>query len=161
MTFLPKLYYVGQKGTIFTWTNYFIFVLTGLAHSVIVFVIPYYVYLGTVINKSGTTADMWIFSVTSFTSVIFVRIQLLTFLIDCYWKIDSFYEIFLCRKHGSYHPIVSINLLCFYLDSKSNQIFIHLLNYSLTTYHTLILPYSFPMRRFLLYGRIILYWLQI
>jgi magnesium-transporting ATPase (P-type) len=71
--YLPKLYYVGQKSTIFNWTNYFIWILNGIAHSVIVFVIPYYAYLEKISSPHGQTADMWVFSVTSFTSVIIVR----------------------------------------------------------------------------------------
>ncbi len=74
---LPKLYYIGQKSTIFTWTNYFIFVFTGICHSVIVFVIPYYVYTFCIIDINGLNPDMWIFSVTSFSSVIFVSLYFL------------------------------------------------------------------------------------
>jgi magnesium-transporting ATPase (P-type) len=47
---LTKLYYVGQKSTIFNWTNYFTWVFTGVCHSVIVFVIPYFSYLGSILR---------------------------------------------------------------------------------------------------------------
>jgi magnesium-transporting ATPase (P-type) len=72
--FMPKLYYVGQKSTIFNWTNYFIWVIYGVAHAVIVFTIPYFIFKDSIWQESGTTADIWIFSVTSFTSLFCVRI---------------------------------------------------------------------------------------
>jgi magnesium-transporting ATPase (P-type) len=49
--YFPKLYYVGQKGTIFNWTNYFIWIITGIVHSAIVFFIPYYVFAQDVLLK--------------------------------------------------------------------------------------------------------------
>jgi magnesium-transporting ATPase (P-type) len=70
---LPKLYYVGQKSTIFNWTNYFIWVFTGMIHSLIIFIIPYFVYNNTILTNVGKNGDMWIFSITSFTCIIFVR----------------------------------------------------------------------------------------
>lgn len=47
--YLPKLYYIGQKSTIFTWANYFTWVAVGISHSVIVYFIPYYVYFKKII----------------------------------------------------------------------------------------------------------------
>jgi magnesium-transporting ATPase (P-type) len=73
-SFMPKLYYIGQKSTIFNFKNYFIWVLYGCCHAVIVFVLPYYIFHNGIWQQSGTTADMWIFSVTSFTSLFCVRI---------------------------------------------------------------------------------------
>lgn len=69
---LPKLYYVGQKSTIFNWTNYFVWVFTGVVHSLIIFILPYYIFLGTISRGDGQTSDLWIFSITSFTSIIFI-----------------------------------------------------------------------------------------
>ena len=69
---LPKLYYVGQKSTIFNWTNYFLWVLIGSAHSVVIFVMPYYVFDDTILTPDGKNVDLWIFSITSFTAIIFV-----------------------------------------------------------------------------------------
>lgn len=71
-TLLPKLYYVGQKSMIFTWSNYLIEMFIGTCHSLLVFFIPLYVFRETIINKNGTNADMWIFSITSFSAIIFV-----------------------------------------------------------------------------------------
>lgn len=78
--YLPKLYYIGQKSTVFTWTNYFIWVFNGICHSVIVYFIPYYVYFNAIIEKDGTNADIWIYSITSFTAVIFVSLLLFSVL---------------------------------------------------------------------------------
>jgi len=74
--FLPKLYFVGQKSTIFTNANYLLFVLQAVFHAVVVFVVPYYTYLGSIAASNGQTADLWAFSVTSFTGIIFVRLFL-------------------------------------------------------------------------------------
>lgn len=69
---LPKLYYVGQKSTIFNWHNYFLWVFTGVAHSLIIFILPFYVYNDTILRLDGKSTDLWAFSITSFTSIIFV-----------------------------------------------------------------------------------------
>jgi len=42
--FLPKLYYVGQKSTIFNWKNYAFWYIKGIAHSLIIFLIPYFTF---------------------------------------------------------------------------------------------------------------------
>jgi magnesium-transporting ATPase (P-type) len=78
---IPKLYYVGQKSTIFNWANYFAWVFTGVCHSVIVFIFPYFVYNKSILGQDGKDSDLWIFSITSFTAVIFVSLisLLLTF----------------------------------------------------------------------------------
>ena len=68
--FLPKLYFVGQKSTIFTNVNYALFVLQAVFHAVLVFVVPYYTYLDSIAMSNGQTADLWMFSVTSFTAII-------------------------------------------------------------------------------------------
>jgi len=71
---LPKLYYVGQKSTIFNWNNYFVWVFTGICHSLIVFFLPVYVYLDIILGADGKSSDIWMFSITSFTSIIFVTL---------------------------------------------------------------------------------------
>lgn len=71
--YLTKLYYVGQKSMIFNWRNYFLWVLIGCVHSVIVYFIPFYAFEYSILNINGFNGDMWVFSITSFTAVIFVN----------------------------------------------------------------------------------------
>lgn len=70
--FLPKLYYVGQKSTIFNIPNYLLWIMVGVCHALVIFLLPYYIYLGTVIEEKGETGDMWAFSISSFTAIIIV-----------------------------------------------------------------------------------------
>ena len=48
--FYTKLYYVGQKSTIFNWANYFFWVFLGIMHSLIVFILPLYTYKDVILN---------------------------------------------------------------------------------------------------------------
>ena len=80
---IPKLYYVGQKSTVFNWSNYFLWVSEGILHSLIVFLIPYFVFNKSIlVGESGHDTDLWTFSITSFSAIIIVRIGSLTFHID-------------------------------------------------------------------------------
>jgi len=72
----PKLYYVGQKGVIFNYMNYFIWIFMGLCHSLLVFFVPYFVFRVSIINEEGQNGDLWSWSVCSFTAVIFVSVCL-------------------------------------------------------------------------------------
>jgi magnesium-transporting ATPase (P-type) len=71
--FLPKLYYVGQRSTIFHLKNYLVWVGTGTIHSVITFCIVYYTFNTGICHENGKNNDMWSFSVTLFTAIIIVR----------------------------------------------------------------------------------------
>lgn len=51
--YLTKLYYVGQKSMIFNWKNFSIWYITGLIHSVIIFVVPFFVFETAILLKSG------------------------------------------------------------------------------------------------------------
>ena len=42
--YYPKLYYVGQKGTIFNWKNFAIWYISGITHAVIVAIVPYFIF---------------------------------------------------------------------------------------------------------------------
>jgi magnesium-transporting ATPase (P-type) len=71
---LPKLYYVGQKSTIFNIPNYLMWIMVGVCHALVIFLVPYFIYLGTVIQSNGETGDMWAFSISSFTAIIIVTL---------------------------------------------------------------------------------------
>ena len=80
---IPKLYYVGQKSTVFNWSNYFLWVSEGILHSLIVFLIPYFVFNKSIlVGESGHDTDLWTFSITSFSAIIIVSTGSLTFHID-------------------------------------------------------------------------------
>ena len=64
----PKLYYIGAKKTIFNWTNYININILGIVHSLIIFLVPIYVYQEhKVMNESGVNIDIWGVSLCSFT----------------------------------------------------------------------------------------------
>jgi Phospholipid-translocating P-type ATPase C-terminal len=59
---------MGEKKIIFTWKNYIIEVWYGIAHSVVVFFLPLYIFNSSqILEKNGLNVDMWIISLTSFT----------------------------------------------------------------------------------------------
>ena len=71
------LYYVGQRSQIFNMKQFLYWFFLGCAHAVVVFTIPYFVYEYALLTKDFYNNDMWSFSVTSFTAVIIVRLDLL------------------------------------------------------------------------------------
>jgi len=73
----PKLYYVGQKNKLFTEAKFFKSVFQGLAHGALLFLVTMFVIEKSTITENGVTADFWYFSITLYTSVIFVRDYLL------------------------------------------------------------------------------------
>jgi phospholipid-transporting ATPase len=72
--YLPKLYYVGQKNKIFTIGHFTYYILLGLIHSALIFIICQFGVADKMINSAGDVADFWIYSITFYTCVIFVRI---------------------------------------------------------------------------------------
>lgn len=66
------LYYVGQRSLIFNARTFIYWFTIGILHALIVFLIPYFVYANSVMNKNAYNNDIWSFSVTSFTAVIFI-----------------------------------------------------------------------------------------
>jgi len=69
----PKLYYVGQKNKIFTEKKFLKSVIQGLLHGLLLFLVTMFVIDKTILTADGDTADFWYFSITLYTSVIFVR----------------------------------------------------------------------------------------
>lgn len=70
--FCPKLYYIGNRKTIFTFTNYFIWVSIAIVHSLICFLFTYFVFSTSTIDTDGKNNGLWSFSVTLFFSIIIV-----------------------------------------------------------------------------------------
>ena len=46
--------------------------MTGTVHSLVIFLIPYFVYTNSIMRGSGFNSDLWEFSITSFTAFIIV-----------------------------------------------------------------------------------------
>jgi len=104
---LPKLYYVGQKSTVFNWYNYFLWVSEGILHSLIVFLIPYFVFNKSIlVGNSGHDTDLWTFSITSFTAIIIVSTSSLTFHLDCKHEAHGSDEVLhWVQLPGHLHPL--------------------------------------------------------
>lgn len=92
----PKLYYIGQKSTIFNWSNYLKINGMGLLHALIIFFVPIYVMQEhDQLSPSGANIDIWSVSIISFTSlytVVTIKIWLWT-RFWC-WVNFVFYTIF-------------------------------------------------------------------
>ena len=72
--YLPLLYYVGQRSVIFNTKTFLYWIFTGIFHSLVIFLLPYGVFLNNAMNAKANNSDMWSFSVSSFTSVIIVSL---------------------------------------------------------------------------------------
>jgi len=70
--FLPKLYYMGQRSVIFNYSTFLEWLFFGVLHSVVVFIVPLFIYQDALMTASGENNDMWAFSISSFTAVIFI-----------------------------------------------------------------------------------------
>ncbi len=70
--YYPKLYYIGQKNTVFTYTNFFLWVAQGLVHGLLIFLFNMYIFNYQIAISDGYTTDLWIMSITLYTSIILV-----------------------------------------------------------------------------------------
>ena len=89
--YYPHAYLTGQKNKIFTRTNFVIWWLTGIIHAAIAYCLPLLAFQSNILNSDGYSSDMWSWSITSFTCVIFMVTIKLVFYIQL-WNI----LIFLC-----------------------------------------------------------------
>jgi magnesium-transporting ATPase (P-type) len=88
----PSLYYIGQKRSIFNWSNYFSINFLGLFHSVFIYYIPYYVlHEHHILNSSGQSIDIWSVSVISFTCLFCVVTAKLVVWTRYWTKINFFF----------------------------------------------------------------------
>lgn len=64
----PALYYIGAKQQLFTWNNYMYQNLIGIAHSLIICLVPIAIFQdNNVLLPNGQNVDIWTLSLTSFT----------------------------------------------------------------------------------------------
>ena len=68
----PKLYYIGQKNKLFTSKKFVKSIIQGLIHGVLLFLVTYFILQKATLANEGKTGDFWYFSITLYTSVIFV-----------------------------------------------------------------------------------------
>jgi magnesium-transporting ATPase (P-type) len=76
----PDFYYIGQKKTLFSRNIFISWLLVGMFHAGIIFVVNYYIYKQKTINDGGHSSGLWSFSLTMFTSIIFVIIIIIIIL---------------------------------------------------------------------------------
>jgi len=78
--FFPRLFYIGQRSLIFNTKNYAIWLVEGVFHSLIVFILPFFIYKRALLTDDSYNNDLWSFSISSFTAVIFiVTLKLMVF----------------------------------------------------------------------------------
>lgn len=71
--YYPKLYYIGQKNTLFTYKNFFMWIFQGIIHGLFIFLFNMYIYSYFIGDSEGKTTDIWIMSITLYTSIILVN----------------------------------------------------------------------------------------
>jgi len=82
--YYPALYYLGQKNEIFNHQNFYLSVLQGIVHGVLIFCVTLYSMPYAGLNSNGYNSDMWYFSIAMYTAVILiVDLKLATF--TRYW----------------------------------------------------------------------------
>ena len=89
--YYPHAYLTGQKNKIFTPSNFAIWWITGVIHAAIAYCMPLLAFQSNILNADGYSSDMWSWSITSFTCVIFMVTIKLVFHIQL-WNVF----IFLC-----------------------------------------------------------------
>ena len=114
--FYPKLYFVGQKSTIFNFKNYLKLVAAGFFHSICVFFIPYFAFMQTgIMHKDGKNGDLWTFSVCSFSSLMIVSVFNS---IDCEREVVQLLSLFHHSKRGSSDHSLSGSVHFIHLDFR-------------------------------------------
>ena len=71
--YFPKLYYIGQKNTLFTEKKFLASVFQGLVHGILLFFVTFYSTIPGSLGNSGKEVDLYYFSITLYTCIIFVR----------------------------------------------------------------------------------------
>ena len=95
-------------------------------HSLVVFVVPLYIFQTNILNKDADNNDLWSFSVSSFTAVILVSLFVLITFIDCNHAFNNYLtlpDLVECSLH--LHSL-TWNLFPLYLGLKLYWLFEHL-----------------------------------
>ena len=72
LSLTPQLYYVGRRGLIFTYLNYLYWIFCALMYSLLIFLVTYFVFAYSIMDRYGRNTDMWGFSMCMFFSVMIV-----------------------------------------------------------------------------------------
>lgn len=70
--YYPYLYYVGQKGNLFTSSNLLRWIGHGVIFGVLSFLVILFSLQNYIVNIQGFTGDIWYCSIVLYTSIIFV-----------------------------------------------------------------------------------------
>jgi len=70
--YLPRLYYIGQRGLVFTYLNYTIWIIAAVLHSLMAFLVTYFVFQTLIMDEEGKNSDLWSYSVCLFFSTIII-----------------------------------------------------------------------------------------
>ncbi len=68
-----KTYYLGREGEIFNITNFVLELIRSLCGAVFLYFFIHSIMNFSQISNDGVVCDLWIFSISQFTSIIFVR----------------------------------------------------------------------------------------
>lgn len=90
---LCKTYYLGRESYIFNIPNFLIEILNALIGAVIVYFFIYNILYYSPMIRDGYVPDLWIISISQFTSIIFVSHETLS--IFCYSFFDSIFHYLL------------------------------------------------------------------
>lgn len=67
-----NLYFMSQKNLLFTKVRFSLFLLEGIMNGLFIFLANYFAFNWVILNKSGYSSDFWIFSISMFTSTVFI-----------------------------------------------------------------------------------------
>lgn len=65
----PKIYFIGQENCIFNYTNFFLWILEGILEAIVISLFSIYIFSSPSLNSSGYSNDMWLASLTMYTSI--------------------------------------------------------------------------------------------
>jgi phospholipid-translocating ATPase len=67
-----NLYFMSQNNLLFTKLRFSLFLIEGLLNGLFIFLIHYFTMNEIILNSSGYNGDFWIFSISMFTSIVFI-----------------------------------------------------------------------------------------
>jgi len=67
-----NLYYIGQRGLIFTKLNYVIWTGSGIFQALMIFMVHYMVFKNAIITEDGYNGGHWLSTISAFTSIILI-----------------------------------------------------------------------------------------
>ena len=77
--YYPALYYIGQHNQIFSANAFYLSVLQGIIHAILIFCVTLYAVPVSALNQYGYESDIWYFSITMYTAIVMVISFLFSF----------------------------------------------------------------------------------